>query len=417
MGCKISCTKSNRKKKQMVTVENTNQNIISNKLTDNHNLEKFQEPENKMEREELHHSTKIDLKEYELKINLFSENIPQGKLEKHPVKNIINKETLGHSLDENQSLAFLGAVVPFLNGLYTAHINHYPFRIKPDDIWLLIVQAFSNHVNANSEELRNYFVNFDGKKTLEVIYPGIYYKENVDKKILEDFSVQINKKMEEYLGKEILQTLTPNFSTSDYNSKIISKISIMGAFKKYFDYLMYLPTCGIPYIILEGTSEDYEKIKEKAEKLSKYKFEWYINRIIPHIQKMIEAKKGNIDIEYFKNIIQKNKITEVRWVCLNKYEVQVDNINGWILDFFAYKKYGGKIHKFTEQSLKVKEFDSLANQMLIVPFIINEEITGKTYDMKYTVGFIGCDQNKENEVLPVQGFIVSPCSKEEDSIL
>ena len=39
--------------------------------------------------------------------------------------------------------------VPLLNGFYTAHTNHYPIRIKPDDIWLLIVQAFSNHVNAN----------------------------------------------------------------------------------------------------------------------------------------------------------------------------------------------------------------------------------------------------------------------------
>ena len=223
--------------------------------------------------------------------------------------------------------------------------------------------------------------------------------------------------MEKYLGKEILQTLTPNFSTSDYNSIIISKISIMGAFKKYFEYHMILLTCGIPYIILEGTSEDYEKIKEKAKQLSKYKFEWYINRIIPHIQKMIEAKKGNIDIEYFKNIIQKNKITEVIGVCSSQ-AVQVDNINGWILDFFAYKKYGGKVEKFTSQSLKVEEFDELANQMLIVPFIINEEITGKTYDMKYTVGFIGCVQNKENEVFPVQGFIVSPFSKKEkNSIL
>ena len=35
--------------------------------------------------------------------------------------------------------------------------NHYPIRIKPDDIWLLIVQAFSHHVNINSEELREMF--------------------------------------------------------------------------------------------------------------------------------------------------------------------------------------------------------------------------------------------------------------------
>ena len=84
--------------------------------------------------------------------------------------------------------------VPLLNGFYTAHTNHYPIRIKQDDIWLLIVQAFSNHVNANSEELRHHFVNFDGKKKLTVNYPLSDIKQ-VNKKILEDFSEQINKQI------------------------------------------------------------------------------------------------------------------------------------------------------------------------------------------------------------------------------
>ena len=51
---------------------------------------------------------------------------------------------------------------------------------------------------------------------------------------------------------------------------------------------MFECICGIPYVILEGNVEDYIKIKKKTENLSKYKFEWYINRIIPHIEKMIE---------------------------------------------------------------------------------------------------------------------------------
>ena len=61
------------------------------------------------------------------------------------------------------------------------HTNNYPIRIKPDDIWLLIVQAFSNHVNANAEQLRHYFVNFDGKQKLTVNY-SISNIKQVDKK-------------------------------------------------------------------------------------------------------------------------------------------------------------------------------------------------------------------------------------------
>ena len=413
MGCKITCRKFNIKKKRVISKDNasllnTSQNIIiNNQLISNSSSKDFIEQRNKsiIEKgiEELNNFIKNKFKKDELKINLYPNNIPQGKLEKRSVKDLINKNTLYHSFDINQNLAFLGSKVPFLYGLYTAHTSHYPFRIKPDDIWLLIVQAFSNHVNAKSKQLRDYFVNFDGKKKLEVKYYGVFVKENIDKQILEDYSVQINEQMEKYLGKEILQTLTPNFSTSDYNSIIINKITIMGAFKHYFDYHMRACICGIPYIILEGTSEDYEKIKEKAEKLSKYKFEWYINRIIPHIQKMIEAKKGKIDIDYFKNIIKKNTITGIVNTCI-QLKGNIDIIDGWILDFFAYDK---NLEKFTAQSLKVGDFDDLAEQMLIAPFTIYEELTKKTYNMKYTVGFIGCDQNDKMEVFPVQGYIVS----------
>ena len=56
----------------------------------------------------------------------------------------------------------------------------------------------------------------------------------------------------------------------------------------------------------------YENIKQKAKKLSKYELSWYIDRIIPHIEKMIEAKKGNIDNNYFKDIIQNNEASD--WV-------------------------------------------------------------------------------------------------------
>ena len=215
--------------------------------------------------------------------------------------------------------------------------------------------------------------------------------------------------MKEYLGEEILQNLTPNFSTTDYNSTIICKLSIMGAFKKYFEYSMNLATCGIPYIILEGNLEDYKSIKEKAKNLSKYDFKWYIDRIIPHIEKMIEAKSGKIDTNYFKNFIQRKV---VRDIC-----VSYTYISGWILDFFAYynNKVRGqiKIEKFNGKSLEIDEFKNLASQILIVPFTIIEEITQKKYDMKYQVGFIGCDQNENKEVSPVQGWIVSPSSEEE----
>ena len=277
------------------------------------------------------------------------------------------RKTICQSLDKNRPILEKYNFAPVLGGFYSAHIDHYPIRIKPDDIWLLIVQAFSNHVNLNSEDLRKYFVNFTGKKSLVCSFI-LDDSKQINQKIASDFSAQINSQMEKYLGKELLNTLTPNFTTTDYNSTIIFKISIMNAFKKYFEYKIFgMSGCGIPYIILEGTFEDYENIISKAIKLKKYKFSWYIDRIIPHIKKMAEAKKGKIDTYFFQNIIQKSEVTE--WAGgmsgIGGHDIKVDVISGWFLNFFAYDSKGNKLET---DSIKIKELSNLADQMLNVPF-------------------------------------------------
>ena len=116
-------------------------------------------------------------------------------------------------------------------------------------------------------------------------------------------------------------------------------------------------------------------------------------------------------------------MTEIRYKPSGgPYGVKVDHICGWFLQFFAYlnkkDKYSGKILRFVEDSLKVEDFKDLASQMLIVPFkIIEVQNNNKEYLMKYKVGFVGCDQNEKKEVYPVQGWIVSPSTKEEREII
>ena len=76
---------------------------------------------------------------------------------------------------------------------------------------------------------------------------------------------------------------------------------------------MGLYGCGTPYIILEGTAQDYKEIINKSKELAKYEFDWYINRIIPYIEKMVQAKEGKIDVDYFKSMIQKKEVVEQKY--------------------------------------------------------------------------------------------------------
>ena len=338
----------------------------------------------------------MEEKSNELKIELYPDREPRYDFPKEPLENIIPNGAIGYSFDKKEKLACIKYNTPVLNGFYKAHTNHYPIRIKPDDIWLLIVQAFSYHVNENAEKLRDMFVNFSGKKELVVKYP-ISTIDEVNNKILENFSEQINEQMKQYLGENVLNTLTPNFSTTTYDYTIVCKISIMGAFKKYFDYTMDLCGCGIPYLILEGTAEDYQKIISKAKELSKYEFEWYINKIIPHIEKMVEAKQGKIDVDYFKNMIQSKEVTEHESgpSGIGGYDYKVDHLSGWFLNFFSYITDGeGSYYPFKGDHLSVLDFKKLPNQRLTVPFKIID-VNNNEYLMKYKVGFIGCNQNKK----------------------
>jgi len=366
----------------------------------------------------------------ELKIDIYPENKKIEDLPKKSSKNLLNEKSIKYSFDPNRELAFINKNVPFLEGLYYAHINHIPIRIKPDDIWLLIVQAFCSHVNENSEKLRKYFVDFEGKQTLEIIY-GYNYPIPIELLPYEDFPIKINEKMKKYLGDEIVDDLTSNFTTTDFNSYLVSKLSIMGSFKKYFEYVMYYTTCGSPYIILEGTEEDYKSIISKAKNLRKYEFEWYIDRIIPCVEKMVEAKQGNIDIEFFKNIIQYENFV---FGCTKR-----NDIYGWIIKFLYREeekctrfiinpqsdsgekeedKNEKKVQIILEDCLNIKDFNKLTSQMFMVPFKIkyedNKRNIYKEFDMIYKVGFIGCDQNEKNEVYPILGWIVSLGTEEKE---
>lgn len=180
----------------------------------------------------------------ELKIELFPEKKPSSELKTEPVKAIINDETLGHSFDINENLSFLCCNVPTLSGFFYAYFNHYPIRIKPDDIWLLIVQCFSFHVNENSERLRNYFVNFKGKKNLKVKIET----PKIDKKDLEIFVEKINQELKKYVGDDIIKNLTPDFTTTDINTKLVCQMSIMDSFKNIL--IMILKSLIVEFHIL-----------------------------------------------------------------------------------------------------------------------------------------------------------------------
>ena len=176
-------------------------------------------------------------------------------------------------------------------GLMEAYANHYPITISPDMILILFLQGYSRFMEKHSEKVRNVYVNFEGQKTLTVererMTPKTAKPEDW-RGIIDEFT----KKIKGEIGENIISNLECNFTTTNPATLTTSQISIMSAMKQYFKYELIMCECGISSITLEGSLEDWEKIKEKFEFFSKKEFGLnpWINSLIPIIDKIIETK-------------------------------------------------------------------------------------------------------------------------------
>lgn len=270
--------------------------------------------------------------------------------------------------------------------------NHKSLILSPDIIWLLIVQGFSHHLDENHENLRSMFVSFQGKKTLEVKRLNLTPNTATDKDwadIIDEFVELIGKET----GKQITDILEPKFSTTTYVSHTAGCVSIMSAMKHYFEYRTSMFGCGFPSIIIEGTLEDWELIKQKTEDISKYDLSWWTRNLFPIIDEFINVKKGEVNKEFWlRTFRHKNG---------GPYEPRY--FDGWICNFFPYYKSGKRKNHET-----IGDIYDMPSEILTVPLKLDLVALGKTVNCELHAGFMGVKETRVGEgkynVKPVIGW-------------
>jgi hypothetical protein len=283
----------------------------------------------------------------------------------------------------------------FFEGMYAAYADHHPFTLSPDMMWLLISQGFANHVNNNAQQLRSKFVQVDKKQTLAYLSDKDMLVANADwDKVFNDIADQIAG----YAGKKLTKTMTANFSTTTANTKIASQITLMNSVQSYFNYKALIHTCGIPKITLEGTTTDWQRVLDKAEKLRQYELDWWIDEMQPVLKQFIETSKGKVDKVFWKNMFEYHTMQPG---CGPKQEI----VNGWIVKFFPYDKKG--------ERMNLKEINLgrwMPNEILKVDFeYVNVSNRGKEdhTNLELWAGFVGLEQNvKTYGLKPCIGWMV-----------
>jgi len=226
----------------------------------------------------------------------------------------------------------------FVHSAAEAYNNHHHLVIRPDDVWMAIMNQFSVYVDINAEKLRDKFVDFQGKKELEVRAAGSIRNAPYD---------ALARMMEEEIAKNIKDPsvrswVVPNFSTTTQTDRVVGAVVLMAAMKNYFDYKFSL-CCGLPKVTLLGTVEDWKEIRGRAERILEFdagdkRMGKWGKMLFPVLDKLVESAEGKPDLDWWQKIA--NHVgggSGPTW------------LSGWITVFTVFsddKKWMGDTHSF-----------------------------------------------------------------------
>eukprot|EP00486_Rosalina_sp_Unknown_P000639 CAMPEP_0201567008 /NCGR_PEP_ID=MMETSP0190_2-20130828/7227_1 /ASSEMBLY_ACC=CAM_ASM_000263 /TAXON_ID=37353 /ORGANISM="Rosalina sp." /LENGTH=440 /DNA_ID=CAMNT_0047986463 /DNA_START=37 /DNA_END=1356 /DNA_ORIENTATION=+ len=232
--------------------------------------------------------------------------LPTAKI---PIKNLLQKQDCKSAAcysNPNDQIVqtYDNDTNSFISSSLEAWSNHYPFRMKVEHIWLLILQAVAVHVDKNAEKLRSKYVKHDGKKELTVeVSPNPSYEEWMG--TIENFAAQIDKNT----VKDTCEIFECDFSGSTLTERIATKVTIMDICKNYFSYVC-MTNCGFPEVTLDGTKQDWIKLKSKTVKLlntkvtKKFGSQWG-EALLPLLDRFIVAFDGKIDCLFWNSMIKR----------------------------------------------------------------------------------------------------------------
>lgn len=293
---------------------------------------------------------------------------------------------------------------PLLEAVHRAYADHRPLSLSPDHLWQTILQGFAAHVRGNAEALRDRLVRHQGTKALSVRASGIVpgSPESDWAGVVERLAEAVAADTRSGLPEELLS----EFSTTGPAEGIAARVALLDAYSPYYDYVVVL-ACGIPWVELQGSAEDWRILERKVEALAPFDLEWWLEHLRPVLSKIRSAAEGEVDPAFWRRIY---KIHE------GFYGAQ--SVNGWLLTFFPYLREGDTNDLLghwarecwsTETAPAGYSRGAFPLGLSRVSFLVIDPVLSRSWDMELYGGFIGVTQDPETLALsPLLGWAVRP---------
>jgi hypothetical protein len=308
-----------------------------------------------------------------------------------------------------ENLVFTGGI-GFFAACLSAFAQHLPLALSPDHIWACISYAFAKHVDKHAEELRQNFVQHEGKKRLEVVADHMKMSGGIDpdsgssaeaweQTIFSSFSEQIKQ----HIGEKVHSAVVGDFSTTTATSRAAHEITLMSAMKHYFSYGMST-CCGIPNITLLGSEEDWVAVRTRAEALGElmtptFRKLW-MPFLLPVLDEFVESYRGQVNHGFWQSMVKLRHKggSGARSV-----------VSGWIQILFPYLGSGELnrgLHPWQEMYFHGPKPDDIPAVISSAP--VDWNYYGTTYNLHFQAGFTGCTQDPADGTLtPVMGWYVT----------
>lgn len=285
---------------------------------------------------------------------------------------------------------------PLIQAVDLAFSHHRPLTLSPDAIWLVIVQGFGHHVNENAESLRDRIVRHEGKMDLKAACISLGAEH------LPGLIAQFSRQIRENSDPVLYESLMCSFSTTTPEIHTAFEVALMDVYKRYFNYLAMM-VCGIPSITLQGTTEDWQRMRDRIEVLATYDLDWWTSRLAPILDQCIATSQGNPDPVFWKAIYKPER-------------PYGDNAaTGWIADLFPYldNKQGGYVRnrvlntERTTWELPKSEHEMVSNGVGLKAFpnglsrapVTVQPLNGLSKEYDLAAGFFGIGQTPETNAL------------------
>lgn len=318
----------------------------------------------------------------------------------------------------------------FVDTVFYGYQKHHNLIIRPDDVWTAIVIQFSLYVNANAEALRHSFVNFEGKKKLEV-----KFYQPIDQVPIDVFINKIVDLILQNIDPTIAMWAEPTFTTTTVNDKLTAGVALMATVKKYFDYRISLILCGIPEVTILGDVDDWMEIRRRVGKLREFELDGedvmdkWSSMLGIILDEFVNVKEGKMkNDEFWQHAIR----VDYETVNLGCAKINETYLNGWITAFSAFDKSGNwqKERKFTTSTENLSSSttpwlsirtDHITPGVVHAPIKIYDQFA-KAEEREYTgaviVGHMGYSVKKDETTLqPLSGWAMTITNKPPDYLI